>query len=76
MAGSVFFVVLTIIAVLLGLLVNPFFLIPAVVFVVVGLFTGGILKKATDTAIMSDNAPSGTATTSEASYDPSGGNTR
>lgn len=76
MAGSVFFTVLTVLAVLLGLLVNPFFLIPAVVFVLVGLFTGGLLKKATDTAIMSDSAPTGTATTSEASYDPSGGNTR
>ncbi len=76
MAGSVFFIALTVLAILLALLINPFFLIPAVVFVVVGLFTGGLFKKATDTAIMSDNAPSGTATTSEASYDPSGGNTR
>jgi hypothetical protein len=76
MAGSVFFTLLTIGAILLGLLLNPFFLVLAVAFVLVGLFTGGVLKKATDTAIASDPAPTGTTTTSEASYDPSGGNTR
>ena len=74
MAGSVFFIVLTIVAILVGLLINPFFLIPAVIFVVLAAVTGGLLRKATDSAIASDPAPTGTTTTSDASYDPAGGN--
>ena len=77
MAGSVFFTVLTILAIILGLLINPFFLIPAVVFLVMGLITAGVLKKQTDAAIMSNEAaPSGTTTTADAAYDPAGGDAR
>ena len=68
MGGSVFFVALiTVIMLVLAILMSPLFIIPAVVVLFVGLFSGPLLAAIGRSG---GRDSGGTPSTSEASYEP------
>lgn len=71
MAGSVFFVSIVAVVLILALGLTPFLLIPVVLFALAGLFVVPGWIAAKDTAIAQpEPRPTGSAGTAEASYDP------